>query len=51
MYAQFIKTIDSILDLEMRTAQADSETTYFNPIIEYPEDPCDSGGNSVCYGN
>jgi hypothetical protein len=25
--------------------------TYFNPDIPYPEDPCDTGGISVCYGN
>lgn len=24
---------------------------YFNPDIQYPEDPCDTGGISVCYIN
>ena len=23
---------------------------YFNPDIPFPEDPCDTGGISVCYG-
>ena len=44
------REIDSTLELEMKTAQADGETTYFNPDIPYPEDPCDTGGISVCYG-
>ncbi|MDD4191801.1 MAG: hypothetical protein PHI28_10740 [Mangrovibacterium sp.] len=47
--ASNVKAVDSTVKLEMSTASAKGE--WFNPTIPFPYDPCDTGGNSACYGN